>query len=204
MHGEELVKIFNDEIQLAEDECCIIFDFGCYFPYSNSEILIFDFSLGEIELGDKKINHRYINKGYQTISRTYGRRVSKLGYPYVMKLKEQEQPMLLCLKVGLKDKFITLMFPVVTKMTKEQPVCNLSLHYIFDKDEMHFQSHYICDDGKGWLTTEWVNFEIEEERKHKGMVVLQKPHRASDGDMIIIFDDIIEPHPSTIQDLLLL
>lgn len=21
------------EVQLAEDECCIIFDFGCFFPY---------------------------------------------------------------------------------------------------------------------------------------------------------------------------
>ena len=40
---EELVK---DEIQLADDECCIVFDFGCYFPYSNFEVLNFNFTLG--------------------------------------------------------------------------------------------------------------------------------------------------------------
>lgn len=40
-------KFLNEaEIQLADDECCLVFDFGCYFPYSNTEDLIFDFSLG--------------------------------------------------------------------------------------------------------------------------------------------------------------
>lgn len=203
MHGEELVKKFINEIQLAEDECCIIFDFGCYFPYSNSEILFFDFFIGEKELNDKKINHRYLNKGYQTISKTYGRKVSKLGYPYVMKLSEQEQPMLLCLKVGLQGKFITLMFPIKTSMTKEKPVCNLTLHYLFDEDEMHFMSHYKCKDG-GWLSSEWFNHEIEKERMHKGIMILNTPHRASDGSMTVIYDDVIEPHPSSIQDLLIL
>lgn len=85
LYVENLIK---DEIQLAEDECCIVFDFGCYFPYSNPEVLVFDFSLGMETIKDYKLNKRYSNKCYQTISRKYGRKVSKVGYPYVMKINE--------------------------------------------------------------------------------------------------------------------
>lgn len=79
------------------------------FPYSNSNGLTFDFSLGMEEFKDYKINNRYSNKYYQTISRKYRRKVSKIGYPYVMKLNEQA-PMLLTLKIGIEDKYITLVF----------------------------------------------------------------------------------------------
>ena len=37
MHGD----LLKNEIQLAKDECCVIFDFGCYFPYKNTEDLTF-------------------------------------------------------------------------------------------------------------------------------------------------------------------
>lgn len=200
MNGEELVRNFNNEIQLAEDECCIIFDFGCYFPYANPEILTFDFSLGEEEFEDKKLNHRYPNKGYQTISKTFGRKVSKLGYPYVMKINEQV-PMLLCLKVGIKENVLTVIIGVKTNMTKEKPICSLSLQYLFDEHKMRFISNEICKDG-GWLMHSWYNY--EEERKCDGDIILKAPRKASNGSYTLIYDDFIEPCPSTIEDLLIL
>ena len=115
------IELIKNEIQLADDECCIVFDFGCYFPYANSEVLTFDFALGMEEFNDYKINHRYPNKQHQTISKKYGRKVSKLGYPYIMKLSEQH-PMLLCLKVGIKEQYITMIFPLQTNMTKDKPI----------------------------------------------------------------------------------
>lgn len=36
-------EVFNNEIKLKEDECCIVFDFGCYFPYEDADHLFFDF-----------------------------------------------------------------------------------------------------------------------------------------------------------------
>ena len=142
MHGD----LLKNEIQLAKDECCVIFDFGCYFPYKNTEDLTFDFSLGGKQLHDKKLNHRYPNTGYQTISRKYGRKVSKLGYPYVMKLDEQDI-MLLKIKVGLCENTNTLIFPIQTYMTQDRPACVLSMNYIFDEMKVRFMSHDSKDGG---------------------------------------------------------
>lgn len=80
------------ENELNQNKGCIIFDFGCYFPYSNVQDLIFDFHLGLESFSDKKMNHRYPNKSYQTISRKYGRKVSKLGYPYFFDIHNSNLP----------------------------------------------------------------------------------------------------------------
>lgn len=128
----------HEEINLSEDEGCIVFDFGCYL-LSNPEILHFSFNLGE-EIKDFKINHRYPNKLYQTISRKYkSGRVSRIGYPYILKLKEQDAPLLLHLEVGLKNVgTITMVFPIKTNLTKNKPICGLSLRYNFETLEFEF------------------------------------------------------------------
>lgn len=183
------VDILKEEIELKENECCIVFDFGCYFPYSNAEILTFDFSLGMEELPDKKMNHRYPNKGYQTISRKYGRKVSKVGYPYVMKLEEQH-PMLLCVKVGLKRKCITLVFPIQTNMTKENPICILSLHYMFDDNKFTFYSSERIEKGC-WYSHRWHSHEIEDNNE---LDIVMHCHRVEDNSMTLIYDTVITPY----------
>lgn len=202
MHGEELVRNFEKEIQLAEDECCIILDFGCYFPYANPEILTFDFSLGEEKFEDKKMNHRYPNKGYQTISRTYGRRVSKFGYPYVMKLNEQG-PMLLCIKFGIKEEVITAIIGLKTNMTNENPVCCLSLLLNFDEQKMKFISCEKIEDG-GWLMHHWYNYDPGEDYRSDTNIILNTPRKVRDESYTLIYDEFIEPYPSTISDLCIL
>ena len=62
-------EVFNNEIKLKEDECCIVFDFGCYFPYEDADHLFFDFEFDGQIFNDKVINHRYPNKSYQTITK---------------------------------------------------------------------------------------------------------------------------------------
>lgn len=192
----------QNEIQLADDECCIVFDFSCYFPYANPEILTFDFSLGMEEFTDYKLNHRYPNHGYQTISKKYGRKVSKIGYPYIMKLNEQG-PMLLTIKVGLKGEYITMVFPIRTNMTKDKAVCGLSLHYNFDKSEFHFFSHEKSEDG-GWDPYYWYSHEIENGQKRDNDIILNTPYMVDKDSRTILYDDIIEPRPVTLMDLLLL
>ena len=68
-------EVFNNEIKLKEDECCIVFDFGCYYPYEDADHLFFDFEFDGQIFNDKVINHRYPNKSYQTITKKYGRRL---------------------------------------------------------------------------------------------------------------------------------
>lgn len=197
MHGSELIM---NEIKLADDECCLVLDLGCYFPYSNKEILTFGFSFGEEKFDDYKINHRYPNKGYQTISKKYGRKVSKIGYPYIMKFDEQS-PILFALKIGIKEQCMTLIFPILTKMTKDKPICGLSLHFLFDKAEFCFTSYEKAEDD-GWFQHNWISHDTE-----KGLndndILLRAPH-ASGKNNTLIYDDVIEPFPSSLSDLLLL
>lgn len=188
---EDLIK---QEIHLADDECCIVFDFGCYFPYQNSEILMFEFSLGEEKFEDLKINHRYPNKGYQTITKKYGRKLSKLGYPYIMKLNEQV-PMLLRIKVGIKEQcFVQAVFPLQTSMTKERPICGLTLHWNFD--EMRF--HFISEKGENGVIKQcnWCNYEIE----WCNHILLNPPHRMSENSNVLIYDDVITPGALKLSD----
>jgi len=185
-------EIVKNEIQLLDNECCIVFDFGCYFPYSNFGVLTFAFSLGIKEFDDYKINHRYPNKKYQTISKKYGRKVSKIGYPYIMKLYEQS-PMLLCLKVGINKQYITMIFPLQTNLTKEKPICELSLRYNFDKSEFDFMSRRNI----------WTNHEIKIERNGCNNVLLSTPQMVGDDSCTLIYENIIEPCPEVFSGFLL-
>lgn len=192
-------EILKNEIQLSEDECCIIFDLGCYFPYSNSNELTFNFSLGMEEFKDFKINNRYRNKYYQTISKKYGRKISKLGYPYVMKLNEQA-PMLLTLNIGIKDKYVTLVFPIHTKMTKDKPICALKFHYIFNKNEFYFASYEKTQDCE-YHQHVWSSYKSEDKIKNNE-IILNVSNIIGDSNTIV-YEDIIEPYELALQDLIL-
>lgn len=204
MHGE----VFNNEIDLKEDECCIVFDFGCYFPYADEEHLFFDFEFNEHEFNDKVINHRYPNKSYQTITKKYGRRLSKIGYPYIFKLGNQKLKML-HIKVGLQaegleEQHITLNIPVETHMTKDKPACVLTLHYFFDKDRFIFESNEPVEKGV-WQSYEWINYdkkEIEEKGfDTKYITVMNQPCKT--GDLDITYGDVITPYALRISDLII-
>ncbi|EPB9414603.1 hypothetical protein ACRTAI_002963 [Clostridium perfringens] len=195
-HYSEIIK---NEINLAEDECCIVFDLGCYFPYSNANELTFDFALGMEQFNDYKINSRYPNKYYKTISRKYGRKVSKIGYPYVMKLNEQN-PILLCLNIGVKDKYITLIFPIHTKMTKDKPICALKFHYIFDENKFYFISHEKSKE-LSYHQHIWKNYKSENETNNDNEILLNVLSIDKDSNTII-YEDIVEPYSLSLQDLL--
>lgn len=192
-------EIFKNEINLAEDECCIVFDLGCYFPYSNANELTFDFALGMEQFNDYKINSRYPNKYYKTISRKYGRKVSKIGYPYVMKLNEQN-PILLCLNIGVKDKYITLIFPIHTKMTKDKPICALKFHYMFDENKFYFISHEKSKE-LSYHQHIWKNYKSENETNNDNEIMLNVLSIDKDSNTII-YEDIVEPYSLSLQDLL--
>lgn len=193
-------KLIENEVKIAEDEGCIIFDFGCYFPYENFEILTFGFSLGMEEFEDYKINHRYPNKSYQTISKKYGRKISKIGYPYILKLNEQV-PFLLCLKIGIKERCITLIFPIQTSLSKDKPFCGLSLHFNFDKSEFDFTTYEKIKKGV-WTRHVWSNYESENIGS-SNVIILSCPHRVDENSDTLIYNDIIKPSPSALLDLML-
>lgn len=185
-------EAIKNEIHLTEDECCIIFDFGCYFPYSDFDTLTFNFSLGMDIFVDYKINHRYPNKNYQTITKIYGRRVSRLGYPYIMKLNEQTL-MLLCLNVGIKECWnINLIFPLQTNMTKDKPICELSLRYLFDEGQFYFSSREKTN------RRYWANYELNSDNYN--YILLNTPEKVSDDSNVLVYNDTIEPCPLSLRN----
>lgn len=56
-------EVYNNEIKLKEDECCIVFDFGCYFPYEDADHLFLILNLTNrylmirLSITDILINH---------------------------------------------------------------------------------------------------------------------------------------------------
>ena len=201
-------QVLREEVNLGEDECCIIFDFNCYYPYSDPENLSFRFSLGMEEITDYKLNHRYPNKNYYTLSRKYGRRVSKIGYPYVMKLDEQS-PFILTFHIGLDDKHLTLHFPINVKMSKEKRACMLTFRFDCESGTYFFLSYEKNEDGNNpcpssWKEHIWRCQDISNEPSDFAIVkTLTHAHMFRGENPSIVFEDTIDVPPSRIDDLLI-
>lgn len=183
------LKEMRDEISLQEGECCIVFDLSCYYPYANQDEVVFDFSFGGEEFCDYKKNHRYPNQGYKTISKQYDRNVSKVGYPYIMRLENQRE-MLLCVKVGFKGKEIaSISFPVQTSMTSECPYCVVSLKYTLEKGAFTICSveelKRGCCNVRRWVSDESI-------AKEEFGTVMRG--RRLKGSKNVVYDTIITPY----------
>lgn len=140
--------------KLPEGKGCINFDFACLFPYDNQDVLTFEFGLGE-EIGSQKHNHRYPNRNYVTISKKLGRKVSKIGFPFLVDLND-EQLMILWIKIGIEGKAVKLIFPVKITLTKDEPVATLEGHFNFDKSRFTFTTYKPASDGR-WQQIIWTN-----------------------------------------------
>lgn len=146
-----------------------------------------------------KINNSYPNKCYQTILKKYGSKVSKIGYSYVMKLNEQA-PMLLSLNIGIKNKCITLVFPIHTKMTKDKPICALKFHYMFDKHEFSF-IYYEKREDCGYNRHSWSSYKSDD--KINTNEIILNVSNIIDESHTIVYGEIIEPCELSLQDLML-
>ena len=67
-----------------------------------------------------------------------------------------EQLIILWIKVGIKDKVVKLVFPVKITVTKDEPVATLEGHFNFDKSRFTFITYKYVSDG-GWEQIVWTN-----------------------------------------------
>ena len=193
MHDEQIIEELGEEI--SKGKGCIVFDFGCFFPYDNKDALTFKFKIDSKEPEEPyKYNQRYPNKGYATISQKMGRRVSKLGYPLFVDLNEHY--MLLEIEVGIRERTLDLVFPVGVKLTKEKPVCALTLYFNFDRMDFDFLSCYKCEDGSGWKRTVWTNRKEEDE----STIIMSEPSM-EEGNYTAIYHEVLTPYPQALEDL---
>lgn len=127
---------------IGEGNVCILIDAGIYFPYANQDLVTFDVILMEDivkppqeklffrneEWSHKKRNHRYPNNGYVTLSKTYGRRVSHFGYPFVCSPNQALKYKYLCAKIGIKNQYMLVYFPLKLNIDQDNPYTWIMFH----------------------------------------------------------------------------
>lgn len=194
-------RIEEVQTELYDNMGCIVLDLSCYFPYVEQDKLTIDFSLGMEKCDNIKLNHRYPNKGYVTVSKKNGRKLSKMGYPYFCELDKQIL-MLLQINIGFKDEEdrITYIFPIEVKLTKEKPVCYLSFRHNFKTSFMKLFTTYHCEDG-GMITITWTNDDKEDNYKGMKTIFLQPPNMIDDG--IFVYQDVITPIAQKVDELII-
>lgn len=175
---EKEMKEFGDGAN-----ACVVFDFGIINPLDN---LDFSFSLGMDEITDIKLNRRYPNKMYRTISRKYGRKLSKVGYPHMMKLdKPIDETWLLAVRVGEKgtDNYLEMIFPLEVHLSKEKPILNIQLLIDEEFNLWVSSSRYL-----GNNTEEHVEL-TSEPNKNNCKNILTTPTKS--GEHTLIFGDVL-------------
>lgn len=200
MRDTECGKMLQQEIMLDENTGCIVFDFGIYILELCDSGLQFCFSIDGEAVHDYKLNHRYRNWYYNTVSRTYGRRVSKIGYPYTVPLDTQSS---ICLQMYLDIPSFSVRksmeFMIQTAFTPEKPVCGLTWRYDAERDRFSFRSEDYVDDGGGWHSRLWSSESWKDDRFDE--IVLQKPE---ERDGILVYQDVIQPFASELPVLMLI
>lgn len=175
---EKEMKEFGDGAN-----ACVVFDFGIINPLDN---LDFSFSLGMEDITDIKLNRRYPNKMYRTISRKYGRKLSKVGYPYMIKLKEKmNETWLLVVRVGEKDtdNYLEMIFPLEVHLSKEKPILNIQF-LIDEKFNLYISSsRYLGNNTEEHL--ELTN----EPNKNNCENILTTPTK--NGEHTLIYSDVL-------------
>lgn len=167
---------------------CIVFDFGIINHAKNlAENLDFSFSLGMENMKDIKLNRRYPNKTYRTISRKYGRKLSKVGYPYMLKIEEKiDETILLAIKIGEKDtkNYLVMIFPLEVHLSKEKPILEIKFLINENFDLWISSSRYSKKDYK----IENVSLTNKYNKNHcKNM--LETPTK--NGEHMLIYSDVL-------------
>ncbi|MBQ7009139.1 MAG: hypothetical protein IJN05_07985 [Ruminococcus sp.] len=212
MFSSEEEKVTELSEEIANGKGCLVLDLACFFPFTNE--LTFDFFIGE-DLNDKKINHRYPNKKWYTISQKQGRKVSKLGYPYFFDLKDGEDvAMSLNIKVGFRTEedepdtepknTIHFTLPLSVNVTKDNPVCGLTFKFFIEDEDCHFElySHQPDETVEGcWTPHIWYSKVTDTDYDKSSCTILSKPEKLE--NKVLLYKDVIEPFACKIDELLL-
>ncbi len=167
MHGELVVKELEEKVK--EGKGCIVIDFGSYLKPTKLNVLDnlnLRLWIDGLEIKDYKLNHRYPNKYYTTLSKKAGRNVSKIGYPYFLEPEDFNRKMDIQLEVSIvreadgKKEILettTIIMTVQLNLDKESSACGLTLHYLYGKkDYFRIFSWQSTADG-GWVRKIWTS-----------------------------------------------
>ncbi len=138
-----LKEVLDREIVYGEDECILLLDIAYYGVIENVNYLPtrFNFLVNDRQYDDFKINHRYPNDSYLTVTKKYGKYVSRFGYPVVLKLAEAKEPVKVSLQIYTtrNDKeFLELQVSLFLQMNcdMEHRIGDMTIYYFYDPDTL--------------------------------------------------------------------
>ena len=145
-------RVYPDLPEIENGTGILNFDIACYFPYRNQDIISIDFGLFSddfLDPGkwddvtdrfflDTKLNHRYPNKNYVTLSKRTGRKVSKTGYPVVDTIEKLNSYRYLIMRFSIWDEVGGFLFPIKIELSEQKPIGNLSFQMGVDDDTITF------------------------------------------------------------------
>lgn len=154
---------------MKETDGILNIDIGLLFNYSNQHIVSLGFGLLNDDIlkkkateddskylfTDTKLNHRYNHKGYITLSRKIGKKISKTGYPIVAPINELNKYRSLIVCFGIKEQIITAFFPITVCLDKYHPIGILNC-IIHDWENKNFINKFGIDITSGNLSQRYV------------------------------------------------
>ena len=122
----KMEKRLREEIQLADGEGCIIFNFGYQLSPQETDLEI-SFCLGMEE--EQKSEHLPLIKGHEVAVKNYGDKLSTVGYPYKVKLNESNLSIVTIhfdtKRNGVPGR-LSVSFGINGILTKEEPLANVT------------------------------------------------------------------------------
>ncbi len=132
----------------SENNGCLVIDYSCYFPYANQEDVKLGLKINGEGVGDCKLNHRYPNKDYVTLSKTYGKKVCSHGYPIIIPFNQKGKKIDITIAMTIgKGKTTEIEFPVVMWPTEEKPHSLLRIVWSINEEEKNGGSFYMESSG---------------------------------------------------------
>lgn len=115
-----------------------------------TDFATFDEYCNEANYGkDIKMNHRFLNSQYHTLSQKAGRKLSKIGYSFVDSIESLNKKHLLCARIENKSGVVIYMIPIQISLTKDLPVGSCELWISSHKwNKIRINTYY--QENNGW------------------------------------------------------
>ena len=204
MHGMEAWDEINRITPVGEGQGVFCISASIFQGFANISLALFDDETHMLEeycsdvnyTQDVKMNHRFPNKLYHTMSQTAGRKVSKMGYCFVDSIENLNKKRLLCAKVESQLDVVIYMIPIQLSLTSDMPVgvCELWLNrtYWNQFSIKTWESDNGDDDGiKGWWDyIYYANIDYGSFRRKKKITLKMQKTNIPDNFVVTISDVI--------------
>lgn len=185
----------------------VLLDLAFFVPFNNPEDFDVQFGIVQdksidslngkknsvVNREDFKLNHRYSNRNIFTISKKNGRKISKLGYPVIVDLKERQ--LLLKIVLTYHDSPVTLFFPLMINLSEDNPFATLLLKFDAGNAEIVFATtkFFSADDKIAKIRHKYYSnrkIEIADEKRTE-IIYFKRPIKVPNTKNALVYSDFI-------------